>query len=54
MTFTLTIKLGNTAIQSGADISLLLEKYLGPITFDMTEGKIKDDNGNTVGSWKTK
>jgi hypothetical protein len=54
MTFTLTIKLGNDAVQSGDDISRLLEKYLRPISFDMTEGKIKDDNGNTVGSWKTK
>ena len=52
-TFTLTIKLGNDAMQDENDVARALEDVLatGAISGGWTKGKIHDDNGNTVGEW---
>jgi hypothetical protein len=54
MTFTLTIKLGNEAMKSASDVSKALEEVSRRMGTNIEEGKIRDINGNTVGSWKTK
>lgn len=52
--FTLTIELGNDAMQTGRDIAQALEElsqrlltYTGP-----GDGVIIDENGNTIGKWE--
>ena len=52
-TFTLTIKLGNDAMQDEHDVASALVDVLatGAISDGRTKGKIHDDNGNTVGEW---
>jgi hypothetical protein len=57
MKFTLQIKLGNEAMQTGYDIAQALtevaEKLRGEDDARMDwSGNIRDINGNTVGSWK--
>lgn len=58
MEFTLTIMLGNEAMQTGVEIADALRKVadhvqnVGYGTSDI-EGKIRDENGNTVGSYQT-
>jgi hypothetical protein len=55
MTFTLTIKLGNDAMQTEQDISDALQALIneGSITIGRGNGRnIRDLNGNAVGSWK--
>ena len=52
--FTLTIKLGNDAMQDYADIAEALTR-LGALMADYAEGtptSIIDQNGNRVGEWK--
>lgn len=57
MEFTLTIRLGNDAMQSGEDIARALGKVstrLEGIAGAMAEddsGRIMDTNGNAVGEW---
>ena len=52
-TFTLTIELGNDAMQDKHDVTRAIEDMLatGAISGGWTKGKIFDDNGNTVGEW---
>lgn len=56
-TFTLSIELGNDAIQTGDAVAGLLSKaahqvdgleYLTPDLY----GNLRDENGNRVGSWQ--
>ena len=57
MQFTLTIELGNDAMQTANDIEGVLRKlgqrlpYISDPPEDGDEGSIMDDNGNKVGSW---
>ncbi len=59
MRFTLEIELGNDAMRSGAHLETALHQIgtrvraalPGVITRE-DEGRIRDVNGNTVGSWK--
>lgn len=52
-TFTLTIELGNDAMQDEHDVTRALDYLLttGAISGGWTEGVIFDDNGNAVGKW---
>lgn len=58
MQFTLTIELGNDAMQTRADIESALRKlgqdcrYMSDPPEDGDEGRIMDDNGNSVGKWE--
>ena len=56
MTFTLTIELGNDAMQNASDVARALRKLAGKIDlreFDKIDGgKIMDVNGNSVGEWE--
>ena len=55
--FTLTIRLGNDAMQTGGDIADALHKVAERIDthrggeIDSGVGRIMDDNGNHVGDW---
>lgn len=51
--FTLTITLGNDAMQTREDISGALRNVAAMLEWDVTTGgPIRDANGNTVGEWK--
>jgi hypothetical protein len=60
MTFTLTIELGNDAMQTGADIGASLQSVAERLIADdvtFTGGttqhvNIRDANSNTVGKWE--
>jgi hypothetical protein len=60
--FQLTINLGNAAMQDNHDVAKALRAVADRLSkFTSTgwspyalDGKIKDDNGNTVGSWEVK
>ena len=56
--FILKITLGNDAMQTGYDISRVLNalsKRIDSVDNIKGEyGKLMDDNGNTVGSWSVK
>lgn len=57
MKFTLTIELGNDAMQDSNDVAAALHtvaSYLrGSGSWDdIDAGMVRDDNGNTVGSWE--
>ena len=58
MKFSLSISLGNEAMQTPEDVSLALSKVVGlldqsHVTFeDNARGYVRDANGNTVGSWE--
>lgn len=50
--FTLTIELGNAAMQSGPDVAAALRAVADRIEHDLeARGTIRDENGNTVGSY---
>ncbi len=53
--FTLTITLGNEAMQTGSDIAALLRRLASKIdnqdANQLTGGKLMDLNGNCVGKW---
>ena len=62
MQFTLTITLGNDAMQSGEDLAAALHSVadkLAALGADPIEdlddydasGRVRDENGNTVGRW---
>jgi hypothetical protein len=53
MKFTLTIELGNEAMQSHEDIARALEDVIERLRLatHVENGSIRDDNGNTVGRW---
>lgn len=54
MTFTMEIDSENDAMRTADDVSRALSKlatHLRGRDWDDFEGKIRDDNGNTVGSW---
>jgi molybdopterin synthase catalytic subunit len=55
-TFTLTIKLGNDAMQTPQDVAEALEsaaeRLMGALEF--FHGKLHDENGNTVGTFDVK
>ncbi len=53
-TFTLSIKLREDAMQSGADISRALSRVAELVAIGESSRAILDDNGNTVGSWQYK
>lgn len=51
--FTLKIKLGNDAMQTPEDVADALEKTAHTLRRGrVAEATIRDENGNTVGSWK--
>lgn len=54
-TFQLSIELGNAAMSTPADVGRALEKVAAALvvgSWDGIEsGHIRDENGNTVGSW---
>jgi hypothetical protein len=57
MTFTLKIKLGNEAMQTGEDIAEALQRIAGKLKYigypsSNDYGNIRDVNGNRVGEWK--
>jgi hypothetical protein len=58
MTFTLKINLGNDAMQTPEDVAEALRNAAVKVAmqggnFDAGDGAgIRDENGNTVGSWK--
>ncbi len=56
MTFTLTIELGNDAMQDGTDVASALRsvaKRVDGDSFTRVDGrKIMDANGNSVGTWE--
>lgn len=57
--FTLKIKLGNEAMQTGNDLAYALKSVSSKIedNYDKIKnesGKIMDLNGNTVGSWSVR
>ncbi len=62
MKFTLTIELGNDAMQNSFDVARALKKTadrlemlkLGKEFRKSESGNISDDNGNTVGKWEAK
>lgn len=60
MTFTLTIDLGNDAMQTPADVAGILRGMLADDTFDSVDPferdtrKVFDANGNSVGKWEVK
>lgn len=51
MKFTLTIRLGNAAMQTGDDVAAALAGVTDSLLAGVTSGTIRDLNGNTVGSW---
>ena len=51
--FTLVIKMGNDAMQTLDDASAALFKVAAKVGAGQSEGVIRDDNGNTVGKWRT-
>jgi SMC interacting uncharacterized protein involved in chromosome segregation len=50
--FTLTIEFGNASMRTRRDLANALTKVAARIIVDGPEGKIRDVNGNTVGSWE--
>lgn len=58
MQFTLTIELGNDAMQDGRDVMKALAQVAAKIAHNtmklVDSGKIRDINGNTVGQWEVK
>lgn len=51
-TFTLTIELGNDAMQTGADVARALREVADRAEWSLVgHMAIMDDNGNRVGSW---
>jgi hypothetical protein len=50
--FTLTIELGNDAMQSGEDVANALVEIAADLRVGQESGRIRDYNGNTVGSWE--
>lgn len=50
--FTVTIRLGNDAMQTQEDVARALRTVAAKLDTGETEGKIRDDNGNTVGEFK--
>jgi DUF917 family protein len=51
MEFTLTIQLGNAAMQTGEDVAEALARVADSLQGGVQSGTIRDVNGNTVGSW---
>lgn len=53
-TFTLTIELGNDAMQDGRDVAEVLTEIARKVGYviEATSGRIFDANGNTVGGWE--
>ena len=49
--FTLTIEMGNSAMLTTEDLSRAIEFVADAVLRD-DEGKVRDENGNTVGEWK--
>lgn len=49
--FTLSITLGNAAMQTGHDIARALEQAAEKLRDGHLSSNVRDENGNTVGSW---
>lgn len=59
MTFTLTIELGNDAMQDGGDVAAAMRGIARRIEDNgllnrVDGGRVMDLNGNSVGSWEVK
>lgn len=52
--FKLSIELGNAAMQTPEDVAHALHEVIVALDVGRTEGKIRDENGNTVGTWSFK
>jgi hypothetical protein len=50
-TFTLTIKLGNDAMQAAEDVARALRTVSIMLDDGYTEGRVMDENGNSVGTF---
>jgi hypothetical protein len=50
--FTLTISLGNEAMETADDIAIALEMVAGSLRDGWVTGSVTDVNGNKVGSFK--
>jgi hypothetical protein len=49
--FTLSIELGNEAMQTGEDVARALREVAKKLDGGDDSGRIRDENGNTVGEW---
>ena len=52
--FTLSIELGNEAMQTGEDAARALREVATGLDQGYDKGRIVDDNGNAVGKWSLK
>lgn len=54
MTFSLEIEMGNDAMMRASDVAKALREVATTLENERTrkEGRIRDANGNTVGSWR--
>lgn len=50
-TFEMRIELGNAAMQTPPELADAIEGVAERVRDGVVEGKIRDLNGNTVGSW---
>lgn len=50
-TFTVTIQLGNAAMENTDHLAEALRGVAGQLESGRTEGRVMDENGNTVGSY---
>lgn len=50
--FRLNIETDNEAVRSTEDIAVMLSDVAGKLATGITEGFIRDVNGNRVGQWK--
>lgn len=49
--FTLSIDLGNEAMQTGEDVATALKAVASKLAHGEDSGRVRDENGNTVGEW---
>lgn len=49
--FDLSIRLENDAMQTAEDVAQALERVAAKLAVGITEGPVRDVNGNTVGSY---
>jgi Flp pilus assembly protein TadG len=50
--FKLSIELGNDAMQTAEDVANALQDIADELASGASDGHIRDDNGNTVGTWE--
>lgn len=50
--FTFTLELGNAAMMTGDDVARALRIAAAEVDDGDTTGRVRDENGNTVGRWE--